>query len=112
MLQRLARACFRRRWMVLGLWVAVLVILSVLANGVLGSAFRTDFKLPATESRTVFEMLAKANPERSGATGQIVFKDARGVKQAAVQQPMEKLFKEVDALAGVNVVSPYSAQSE
>ena len=76
MLQRLARTCFRRRWIVLGVWVAVLIGLNVLANGVIGSNFRTDFKLPATESRTVFEMLQKANPDRSGATSQIVFQDA------------------------------------
>ena len=62
MLQRLARTCFRRRWLVLGVWIAVLVGLNVLANGVIGSNFRTDFKLPATESRTVFEMLAEGQP--------------------------------------------------
>jgi RND superfamily putative drug exporter len=112
MLERLARTCFRRRWMVVGIWVAVLIGLNVLANGVFGSAFRTDFKLPATESRDVFDLLAKVSPERSGATGQIVFKDAAGVKQAAVRQPMEALFKEVDALPGVNVVSPYSSLAD
>ncbi len=111
MLERLARTCFRRRWTVLGLWVAVLLGLNILANGVIGSAFRTDFKLPATESRTVFELLAKANPERSGATAQIVFKHAAGVKQPSVQEPMENLFKQIDALPGVDVVSPYSPDS-
>ena len=111
MLQRLARFCFRRRWAVLGAWIVVLVALSVLANGVIGSAFRTDFKLPATESRDVFDLLAKASPEQSGATAQIVFKDDAGVKQAAVQQPMEALFQKVDALPGVEVISPFSAQS-
>jgi putative drug exporter of the RND superfamily len=112
MLQRLARTCFRRRWMVLGVWVAVLLGLNILANGVFGSAFRTDFKLPDTESRTVYELLAKANPERSGSTAQIVFKDDGGVAQPTVQQPMEALFAQVDEIPGVDVVSPYAPEAD
>ena len=107
MLQRLARTCFRRRWLVLGVWVAVLIGLNVLANGVIGSNFRTDFKLPATESRTVFEMLQKANPDRSGATSQIVFQDTSGVNTPEVQQAMDGLFQQVDQLQGVEVTSPF-----
>ena len=107
MLQRLARNCFRRRWFVLGVWVAVLIGLNVLANGVIGSNFRTDFKLPATESRTVFEMLQKANPDRSGATSQIVFEDTSGVNTPEVQKAMGGLFQQVDELQGVEVTSPF-----
>jgi putative drug exporter of the RND superfamily len=108
MLQRLARTCFRRRWLVLGVWVAVLLGLNILANGVFGSAFRTDFKLPDTESRTVYELLAKASPDRSGTTAQIVFQDAGGVAQPTVQQPMEALFAKVDQIPGVEVTSPFA----
>jgi RND superfamily putative drug exporter len=111
MLQRLARTCFRRRWLVLGIWIAVLLGLNILANGVVGSNFRTDFKLPDTESRTVFELLEKANPDRSGAAAQIVFQDAGGVDQPDVQQAMDGLFAEVEQLPGVAVVSPYAPES-
>ena len=90
MLQRLASTCFRRRWIVLGVWVVVLFGLNVLANGVIGSNFRTDFKLPDTESRTVFQLLEKANPDRSGTTSQIVFQDASGVNTPEVQQAMDR----------------------
>ncbi len=112
MLQRLARTCFRRRWLVLGVWVAVLIGLNVLANGVIGSNFRTDFKLPATESRTVFEMLQKANPDRSGATSQIVFQDTSGVNTPEVQQAMDGLFQQVDQLQGVEVTSPFDPATD
>ena len=112
MLQRLARNCFRRRWLVLGVWVAVLIGLNVLANGVIGSNFRTDFKLPATESRTVFEMLQKANPDRSGATSQIVFEDPSGVNTPQVQQAMDGLFQQVDQLQGVEVTSPFDPATD
>ena len=111
MLQRLARTCFRRRWVVLGVWVAILFVLNMLANGVIGSNFRTDFKLPDTESRTVFQLLEKANPDRSGTTSQIVFQDAAGVTTPEVQQAMQGLFDKVDQLKGVEVVSPYAEQA-
>ncbi|HEX6786686.1 MAG TPA: MMPL family transporter [Acidimicrobiales bacterium] len=111
MLQRLARTCFRRRWIVLGVWVVVLFGLNVLANGVIGSNFRTDFKLPDTESRTVFQLLEKANPDRSGTTSQIVFQDASGVNTPEVQQAMDGLFQKVDQLKGVQVVSPFAQQA-
>jgi RND superfamily putative drug exporter len=112
MLQRLARTCFRRRWIVLGVWIAVLIGLNVLANGVIGSNFRTDFKLPATESRTVFEMLQKANPDRSGATSQIVFQDTSGVSTPEVQRAMDGLFQQVDQLQGVEVTSPFDPATD
>src|SRR5262245_18827175 len=110
MLQRLARTCFRRRWLVIGAWVVVLFVLNMLANGIIGSNFRTDFKLPDTESRTVFEMLQKANPDRSGTTAQIVFQDNAGVAEPQVQQAMQGLFQKVDQLGGVEVNSPYDQQ--
>ncbi len=48
--------CHDRRRIVLGLWVAVLVLGSA-ASGVVGGAFRDEFNLPDVESRTGFDIL-------------------------------------------------------
>ena len=46
MLDRIARFCVRRRGLVLIAWVAVLIVLNVVANGIVGSNYRADMKLP------------------------------------------------------------------
>jgi putative drug exporter of the RND superfamily len=110
MLQRLARTAFRRRWTVLLVWIGALVGLNVLANGIVGSDFRTDFNLPDTESKEVQDLLEARSPTRAGFTGQIVFQAQQGIDDPAVRQAMEGLFAEVDELDGVDVTSPYSPE--
>ena len=56
MLQRLARACVRHRWIVIGSWVAILVVLNGIAGSV-GPDWRTEFVLPSGEARDVQDLL-------------------------------------------------------
>ena len=56
MLARLGAWCHDRRRIVLGLWVAVLVLGSA-ASVVIGGAFRDEFNLPDVESKTGFDIL-------------------------------------------------------
>ena len=56
MFARLGPWCHDRRKLVLGLWIAALV-LGTAASGAVGSAFRDEFNLPDVESKTGFDIL-------------------------------------------------------
>jgi putative drug exporter of the RND superfamily len=107
MLQRLARACYRRRWAVLGAWVVLLVGLYGL-NSAVGGKFLDDFDLPGSESQEAVDVLEEHGfSSRAGINGQIVFQ-ADDVNDPAVRRSMEGLFAEMeDVIAPGEIVSPY-----
>jgi RND superfamily putative drug exporter len=109
MLGRLATFCFRRRRLVLITWVVVFVGLGA-AQGTAGSNFRTDFRLPSTESRKGFDLLAKGNDEQ-GYPGQIVFRADAGVNDPTVKAAMTKLFTDISGFQRnghqIRITSPY-----
>jgi putative drug exporter of the RND superfamily len=108
MLQRLAAWCYRRRRVVLVLWIVALIGVSVLGSKV-GSTFSQGFSLTDTESARATQLLETRFPAKAGDEGQIVFAHAGGVADAAVRPRMEQLFSEVAAVKGVTaVVSPYT----
>src|SRR5690348_15407984 len=95
MLQRLARLMYRRRRWVLGGWILLLVATFALSNALSG-AFKTEFRLPGTESQQAFDLLAKSSFRNKQVQAQIVFAANQGVKDPAVQQAMEGLFGDVE----------------
>jgi putative drug exporter of the RND superfamily len=109
MLARLARFSFRHRWLMVGIWVALLVVLNGVASS-LGANFRTDFALPDSESKEVQDVLQAVNPEQAGFRAQVVFKAEQGVNDPAVQSSMEQLFVQIDEIEGISVQSPYSPE--
>jgi RND superfamily putative drug exporter len=110
MLDRIARTCVRRRGVVLLSWIGILVVVSIVANGIVGADYRADMNLPDSESRQVQQQLEAANPNRAGTNGQIVFESQQGVDDPAVRAAMSNLFTEVDELQHVDVTSPYSPE--
>jgi RND superfamily putative drug exporter len=111
MLQRLARTTYRRRWLVLGGWVVLLVGLFALVSGA-GGDYRTSFDLPGSESQEAFDLLEERGfSDRAGERGQIVFEVDQGVDDPEVQAAMEELFADVEAeVEAVSVVSPYAEE--
>jgi RND superfamily putative drug exporter len=111
MLQRLARTMYRRRRWVLGAWI-VLLIATFFVSSAVGGAFKTEFKLPGTESQAAFDLLEKSSFRNRQVQAQIVFRAEDGIETPAVQTAMEQLFAEVeDQIPDVNVASPYSAEA-
>ncbi|MFN0028175.1 MAG: MMPL family transporter [Acidimicrobiales bacterium] len=107
MLERIARFCFVRRRLVLGLWIGLFVLLGAL-QGVAGSAYHTDFRLAGTESQAGFDLLNEAGQAGSGFDGTIVYRSERGIDEPAVQAAMTAMFDAVATQQGVAaVVSPY-----
>src|SRR3546814_6749563 len=67
----LGRFSFRRRWVVLGLWLAVLLGTASAFIGLRG-ALSDNFTIPGTESQRAVEQLQRNLPAFSGAQTQLV----------------------------------------
>ena len=110
MLERSARFMYRRRRYVLATWIVLLVGVFAL-SGAIGGAFKTEFKLPGTESQAAFDLLQRSSFRDRQIQSQIVFAADQGVDDPRVQQEMEQLFARIEAkVPNVNVVSPYSPE--
>src|SRR5439155_17465015 len=72
MLQALAAWCYRRRRLVVVLWIAAVVAISALGSSA-GSTFSQGFSLQDTESQRAAALLETRFPARAGDEGQIVF---------------------------------------
>ena len=108
MLERIARFCFVRRRLVLGLWIGLLVLLGVF-QGLAGSGYHTDFRLAGTESQEGFDLLNEAGLAGSGFEGTVVFRAEQGVQDPAITAAMTTMFEGVAPQKGVvAVTSPYS----
>ncbi len=108
-MKQLAHLCYRRRGSVLLIWVALIVALFTLSNTI-GGEFRTEFKLPGSESQAALDILKDGGfGDRTGTQAQIVFEADQGVDEPAVRQAMEKLFGQVESdVPDASLVSPYS----
>jgi len=110
MLQRLARAMYRRRRLVVVGWILLLIATFALASSVKG-AFKTEFKLPGTESQAAFDLLEKSSFRNRQIQAQIVFRAKDGVQTPAVRDAMQQLIDEVERnVEDIDVVSPYTEQ--
>ncbi|MGH2599374.1 MAG: MMPL family transporter, partial [Dehalococcoidia bacterium] len=111
-MKAIAEFCYRRRRYVVAGWVVLLIGLLAL-SGVFGGDYRTEFKLPGSESQRALDLLKERGVnERTGFTGQIVFTAPQGVNDPDVRQKMEGFFARVaETLEGEQIVSPYDPQN-
>jgi RND superfamily putative drug exporter len=109
---RLGSWCHHRRWIVVGAWLAALLVLGGISSTV-GSDSRDEFTLPDVESRTGFEILDdEFGGQGAGITGSIVFKAEQGVDDPEVKAAMESLFAKIEARGDVVITSPYEQAPE
>jgi RND superfamily putative drug exporter len=110
MLERVARWSYRRRWTMLGIWLAALVGSGFLASSI-GGDYTTDFSLPGAESQEAYDLLLDRFPAFAGDTADIVFEAEDGVTDPQVQSSLEALFAELSELDHVLAVeSPYAEE--
>lgn len=109
-MNRLGRWCARHRWLVIGTWVAVLIVAVVLGRSV-GGETSLVFEVPGAESQQAFDLLEDRFPQRSGDTTDIVFA-AADVRAPDVTQQVGALIAALALLDHVDSVSdPYATDS-
>ncbi|RSM44306.1 hypothetical protein DMB66_52445 [Actinoplanes sp. ATCC 53533] len=113
LLYRLGRASFRRRKLVIALWLVLLAALGGSALAFMGPT-SSNFTMPGTESQRAIDALRTEFPEASGTTGTIVVAAPAGQTLAgpALKPAVESLVKEASTLPGVvGAVDPYAVQA-
>ncbi|MFF6993634.1 MMPL family transporter [Streptomyces sp. NPDC008313] len=107
----MARWCYRHRLVVLLLWVGALFGLGV-AGTTAGTDYANTFSLPDTDSKSAYDLMEKAFPERSGDTDTVVWKVEEGtVRDASVRSRIEPALAEIGRMKGVgDVTGPYNAR--
>ena len=105
----LALWCYRRRRLVLVVWLLLFVGLGVLGRSA-GSTYASSFALPATDSTRALNLLKAQFPAASGEADSIVLHVSQGkVTDAAVKARVAPMLAKVEKLAHVkSVASPYS----
>lgn len=105
---RVAAACHDRRRVVVAVWVLVLVLIGG-ASGAIGDGYRDEFNLPASDSKSGFDVLDRDfGGQGAGGNGTIVFRAEQGVDDPEVQAAMTALFEAVATQPNVDrVESPY-----
>jgi putative drug exporter of the RND superfamily len=111
-LYRLARWCFRRRWVVVSAWLVIAIAVIAVAQ-LSGGKTSDTFSIPGTESQQVVSVLQAKLPAASGGTTQVVFAASTGdVTSAADQAAIAKALKQLAGLPQVvTVTNPYQARS-
>jgi RND superfamily putative drug exporter len=107
-LGRLGRWCYDRRRLVLGLWIAGLIALAILANAVPGQ-WNDRFGSGNSESDQVQTILHQAFPSRAGDTGDVVFQTSQPVTSPASQAAIARVVSSLQPLPHVSGVrSPFA----
>jgi putative drug exporter of the RND superfamily len=102
-LYRLGRGAFRRRRLVLTIWLALFAALAVGA-GTLSGPTNDTFSIPGTESQQAVDLLQERLPQANGASGRIVFaapegEALSGASRAAVQEALREVGRADGVLA-------------
>src|SRR6058998_2686231 len=105
----LARWCYRRRRVVVLLWIVGFLVMNVV-GGVIGSAYTDNFSGGKSDSISAFDLLKERFPARAGDTAEIVFTSPNGVTSDEVRSAMTALFAQARPGAlphAVALDSPY-----
>src|SRR3954453_17421508 len=92
-MRALASWCFRRKFVVLAIWVVALIALGGVSASA-GSGYTDSFSLPGTESTTALNLLTDNFNTESTDTNQVVF-GARDVTDPAVKARIEKTLRAI-----------------
>jgi putative drug exporter of the RND superfamily len=113
-LQAFARWSVRRRWWVIGGWLALIVMLAGVSQLAGGATYKNNFTFPASDSQTAQVILQRDFPAAAGDVDQVVFHTTTGtVTDPAVRDRMQRVLAKVASLTDVvQVASPYAPHSQ
>jgi RND superfamily putative drug exporter len=107
---KLARWSTTHRLYVIVGWLALIVVVNVIAHSA-GTAYSTNFTLPNSDAQRASDLLQKSFPAQAGDRDTIVFRatGTGGVMNPTVRTRMTQTFARVAAQAHVaDVISPYA----
>ncbi|HEY8532951.1 MAG TPA: MMPL family transporter [Micromonospora sp.] len=111
LLYRLGRASYRRRGLVVVIWLIALGLLAAAALAFKGPT-SGEITIPGTESQRALDILKRDFPEASGATGTIVVVAPEGRHIIQDKAAIDALVQEVSQVPGVlGAVDPFRAQA-
>ncbi|MDX2939603.1 MMPL family transporter [Streptomyces ipomoeae] len=113
-LYRLGRFAFRRRRLVVMLWIAILAVVGIGSASVSGTT-SDQFTIPGTQSQKALDLLDKEFPQASasGATARVVFEapDGQKLTSGAHKTEVESLIADLKKAPQVaNVSDPYTSR--
>lgn len=91
---------FRRRWLVLVVWLIVLAVVTGLMVR-FQKPSDDSFSIPGAESQVAFDILAQKFPGSTGGSGRIVFAAPEGKSVGEYADVIERTLEEVSAVEGV-----------
>jgi putative drug exporter of the RND superfamily len=112
-LYRVGHFAYRRAWIVIGVWIALLA--GMLGGGLaLGGQTQESFVIPGTESQQAIDNLAAVFPSAAGASAQVVYAAPAGhsLKEAAYTSAVNRMARQMEKVSGVDsVLTPFSKYS-
>ncbi|HLR85846.1 MAG TPA: MMPL family transporter, partial [Nocardioidaceae bacterium] len=113
-LYRLGRAAFRRRWIVLCVWLTALVAVGAGAATLSGDT-KDEFDIPGIESVQAFDLIKDRTPQASpdGATAQIVYQAPEGssLTDPQVKQAIQESLAGLNTESVASITNPYQSQT-
>ena len=110
MLRSLADLCFRRRRLVVLVWIALVVALTM-AAGAIGSAYEEGFGAGEGDSGRAAQLLEQRFPAQAGDTGQLVVSAAAGIDTPAVQASLDAVLSDIERVSGITgTLSPFEPE--
>jgi putative drug exporter of the RND superfamily len=108
-LARLARACARHPWRVIGAWIVVVVAVFA-ATASFGGTLVDEFTLPESGSKQAQDLLEQRFPARAGDAATVVF--AGDVRTPTGRAAVDRALQGADRVAGVTSVGdPYAGRA-
>jgi putative drug exporter of the RND superfamily len=111
-LRRLATFVYRRRRLVVMVWLVAVVGLTVLAGNA-GGDFAQGFRVDGTESARAQDLLARNFRAKAGDSGQLVISAPGGIDRPEVRARVEALLGRIEGVDQVSgTTSPYDSAGE
>ena len=105
-MKSLARFAYRRRWLILAIWVVLFLGMNALSQS-FGTAYANTFTLPGTNSTHALKLLQSGFKSKSGDVDEIVFQAKTGTI-ASHRSEILAMVKRVEKVPAVaSVVSPF-----
>ncbi len=108
-MDKIARWCFKNKYIVIGLWVVALVAITVSTNK-FGTKYADSFALPQSGSTKALNLLSKVSSSESGEVDTVVWRVQSGTVYDTINKTkINKLISEISTTPQVaSVTSPYS----